>query len=502
MPNPEAPIVDDLPLRAVLERAGVGIKQVSLAGIVLDANDQFAGMVGYGRDALRGMPLATFTHPDDRAAEQAMIARLRDGEIGSYTIEKRHLRADGSSFWTRVTSSLVADPVSSRPYYVAIVEDVDARVRAQQELEERETRLRTIFETAPDSVVVIDESGLILDFSRSAEILFGYAGSEVIGRNVSILMPAPYRDGHDGYIRRYLATGEKRIIGIGRIIVGQRRDGSPFPMELAVGEMPLRGCHLFTGFIRDLTERRATEQRLQELQAELLHVGRVSAMAQLASALAHEVNQPLTAIGNYLQAARRFMAASGIAPGDRVAEALDKAAAQTERAGQVVRTMRAFVRKGDGERRPEVLNKAIEEACALAMAGLGDLGVKLGFELAHGLPEVMIDKVPVQQVVVNLVRNAAEAMRDAPRRELTIRDWLTAEGRVAVEIRDTGPGLAPEVSAQLFQPFVTTKASGMGMGLSICRSIVNSHGGSIRAEPVAEGGTRFVFDLPVAGETP
>jgi two-component system sensor kinase FixL len=224
-------------------------------------------------------------------------------------------------------------------------------------------------------------------------------------------------------------------------------------------------------------------------------------MAQLASALAHEVNQPLTAIGNYLQAARRFMTASGLAPGDRVVEALDKAAAQTERAGQVVRTMRAFVKKGDGARSPEPLNTAIEEACALAMAGLGDLGVRMSFDLAHGLPDVLIDKVPVQQVIVNLVRNAAEAMRDSDRRELTIRDWLAANGRVAVEIRDTGPGLAPEVSAQLFQPFVTTKASGMGMGLSICRSIVNSHGGSIRAEAVAEGGTRFVFDLPAVEET-
>ena len=500
--SPEDHIAEDAPLRSVLERAGVGIKQVSLDGVVLDANDKFAEMVGRTRTDIIGAALATFTHPEDQAAEQAMIGRLRDCSIGTYTIEKRHLHADGHSFWTRVTSSLVRDPISALPYYVAIVEDVDTRVRAQQDLEEREIRLRTIFETAPDSIIVIDESGAILNFSRAAEILFGYESGEVLGRNASMLMPAPYRDGHDGYIRRYLATGEKRIIGIGRIVVGQRRDGSVFPMELAVGEMPLHHRHLFTGFIRDLTERRETEKRLQDLQAELLHVGRVSAMAQLASALAHEVNQPLTAIGNYLQAARRFMAASGIAPGDRVAEALDKAAAQTERAGQVVRTMRAFVQKGDGARSAETLNTAIEEACALAMAGLGDLGIRLIFDFAHGLPEVMIDKVPVQQVVVNLVRNAAEAMRDCERRELTIRDWLTAEGRVAVEICDSGPGLAPEVSAQLFQPFVTTKATGMGMGLSICRSIINSHGGSIRAEALAEGGTRFVFDLPVAEEVP
>lgn len=501
MNTPEVHI-DAGPLRSVLERAGVGIKQVSLDGIVLDANEKFAEMVGRTRAEIIGAALSSFTHPEDLAPEQAMIARLRAGEIGSYTIEKRHRHADGHSFWTRVTSSLVHDPISARPYYVAIVENVDVRVRAQHDLEEREVRLRTIFETAPDSIIVIDESGTILNFSRAAERLFGYDPPEVLGRNASMLMPAPYRDGHDGYIRRYLATGEKRIIGVGRIVVGQRRDGSVFPMELAVGEMPLQDRHLFTGFIRDLTERRETEKRLQDLQTELLHVGRVSAMAQLASALAHEVNQPLTAIGNYLQAARRFMTASGIAPGDRVAEALDKAAAQTERAGQVVRTMRAFVKKGDGARRPEPLNTAIEEACALAMAGLGDLGVRLNFNLAHGLPEVLIDKVPVQQVVVNLVRNAAEAMRDCDRRDLTIRSWLAGDRRVCVEIRDSGPGLAPEVSAQLFQPFVTTKASGMGMGLSICRSIINSHGGSIRAEAVAEGGTRFVFDLPVADEAP
>jgi len=488
-------MTEDRRFQAVFEQAAVGIKQVSLDGDLLDANAKLCEILGWPREELLGRRVADLTHPEDDAAEQRLIARVRSGDLQSYTVEKRHVRRDGGIIWVRVTSSLVHDPLSAMPFFVSIVEDVDARIKAQLHLAEREARLRTIFETAPDSMIVIDDQGIIQDFSRAAEKLFGYRIDEVLGRNVSILMPPPYRDGHDGYLRRYQKTGEKRIIGVGRIVVGKRRDGTVFPMELAVGEMPWQEQKFFAGFIRDLTERRETEKRLQDLQTELLHVGRVSAMAQLASALAHEVNQPLTAIGNYLQAARRFMAVSGVAPEDRVVEALDKAAAQTERAGQVVRTMRAFVKKGDGARRPEELNSTIEEACALAMAGQNDLGITLRLDLASGLPMAMIDKVPVQQVVVNLVRNAAEAMADSPCRELAIRNWLSDDGRLAVEISDSGPGLAPEILAQLFQPFVTTKASGMGMGLSICRSIVNDHGGSIRAQPRSSG-TSFIFDLP------
>ena len=171
----------------------------------------------------------------------------------------------------------------------------------------RAAHLTSILDTVPDAMIVIDERGIIHSFSSAAERLFGFAPAEVIGTNIKRLMPTPYRENHDGYLERYLRTGERRIIGIGRLVVGERKDGSTFPMELAVGEMRSSNQRFFTGFIRDLTERQQTEARLQELQSELVHVSRLTAMGEMASALAHELNQPLSAIANYMKGSRRML---------------------------------------------------------------------------------------------------------------------------------------------------------------------------------------------------
>ena len=242
-------------------------------------------------------------------------------------------------------------------------------------LQEREARLRSILETAPDAIIVIDDRGIMESFSPAAERLFGMSAAAAIGKNVSILMPLPYRERHDGYIQHYLDTGERRIIGIGRIVVGQRKDGSTFPMELAVGEALVNGRRLFTGFIRDLTERQLTENRLQELQTELLHVSRLTDVGQMASALAHELNQPLAAIVNYVQASRRLLQAANYPVPPRVTDAMDKAVAQAARAGEIIRHLRSFISKGDSEHRTEDLNKVVEEATALGLVGAKESGV-------------------------------------------------------------------------------------------------------------------------------
>ena len=171
----------------------------------------------------------------------------------------------------------------------------------------REAHLRSILDTIPDAMIVIDDRGIMQSFSSAAARLFGYAESDVVGKNIKMLMPSPYRENHDGYLDRYLRTGERRIIGIGRVVVGERKDGSTFPMELSVGEMNSANRRFFTGFIRDLTERQRTEARLQELQTELVHISRLTAMGEMASALAHELNQPLSAIANYMKGSRRLL---------------------------------------------------------------------------------------------------------------------------------------------------------------------------------------------------
>ncbi|HVH75038.1 MAG TPA: PAS domain S-box protein [Stellaceae bacterium] len=359
-----------------------------------------------------------------------------------------------------------------------------------------EARLRSILETVPDAIITIDERGAIQSFSPAAERLFGYAADEVLGHNVNILMPSPYHERHDGYLARYLATGERRIIGIGRVVSGKRKDGSTFPMELSVGEAVGVGRPLFTGFARDITERQQAQRRLQELQAELLHVSRLSAMGQMGSALAHELNQPLTAIVNYLQAARRIIEKERGALPERAADALAKAAGQAIRAGEIIRRLRQFVEKGESGYRAEDLNQVVEEASALALVGAKEQEVRLMLELAPDLPPIHLDKIRIQQVVLNLVRNAVEAMAGSAERLLTIRTSLLTD--VEVSVSDTGGGLAAAVRDQLFQPFVTTKAQGMGVGLSICRSIVEAHGGHIRAEANPQGGTTFAFTLPLS----
>jgi two-component system sensor kinase FixL len=349
-------------------------------------------------------------------------------------------------------------------------------------------------------MIVADERGQITSFSAAAERLFGYSAAEVLGNNVRMLMPEPYRSGHDAYIGRYLSTGERRIIGIGRVVVGERRGGSTFPMELAVGEMRSSNRRFFTAFIRDLSERQATEARLQVLQSELVHISRLTAMGEMASTLAHELNQPLSAIANYVQGSQRLLEGASDETSVRVRDALERAGDQALRAGEIIRRLRNFVSRGESERRVESLPKLIEEASALALVGAKDQAIQVRFQLDPAAQLVIADRVQIQQVILNLIRNAVDAMAGEERREMTLATHARGDGVVEIAVADTGTGIVEEVAAQLFKPFVTSKRQGMGVGLSISRTIVDAHGGTIWAEPNPGGGTVFRFTLRQASE--
>jgi two-component system sensor kinase FixL len=306
----------------------------------------------------------------------------------------------------------------------------------------------------------------------------------------------PARARHDGYLARYRSTGERHIIGIGRIVTGLRRDGTTFPMHLSIGEMQSGGVPYFTGFVRDLTEHQQTQARLLELQSELVHISRLSAMGEMASALAHELNQPLAAISNYMKGSRRLLQNSTDPNAPKIESAMDRAAEQALRAGQIIRRLRDFVSRGESEKRVESLSKLIEEAGALGLAGARDRNIQIRFNLNPDFDLVLVDRVQIQQVLVNLFRNALEAMAQSVRRELIVSNAEIADDMIEVSVSDTGPGFQDDVKANLFQTFFTTKETGMGVGLSISRSIVEAHGGRMWAEVNASGGATFRFTLP------
>lgn len=407
------------------------------------------------------------------------------------------LRQDHAATLARLEQRLQAEITERERVEAAFRRTLAAANEAQTALMEREMHLRSVLETVPDAMIVIDSHATMQSFSATAERLFGYERHEAIGQNVSMLMPSPYQEQHDLHLRHYFKTGEKRVIGRARVMVGRRKDGSTFPMELWVGETLSAGHRSFTGFVRDLTEHEATRQRLLDLQAELIHLSRFTAMGEMASALAHELNQPLTAVVSYLNGSRRLLTGSDNLQTLMIRDAIERAAEQALRAGQIIRRLRQFVARGESERHIESLAKLIEEASALALIGIKESGVRVGFALDPRMTFVLVDKVQIQQVLLNLIRNAIEAMQETTRRVLTIATAQRDGGVVEISVADTGPGIAPTIAGQLFQPFITTKPEGMGIGLSISRTIIEAHGGHLWAEPNPDGGTTFRMTLKI-----
>ena len=484
-------------LAAIVASSEDAIVSKTLDGVVTGWNRAAGEIFGFTAEEMIGQPISTLTTPERADEMLRILERIRRGErVERYETQRR--RKDGRILDIALSVSPVHDEVGRIVGALKIARDITAAKREHGALIEREAHLRSILDTIPDGMIVIDERGIVQSISATAEAMFGYSAAEVCGRNVSMLMPSPHRDRHDGYIARYLATGERRIIGLGRVVAGQRKDATIFPMELEIGEVRSSAHHLFTGFVRDLTERQRTEKRLQELQSELSHVSRLSEMGQMASALAHEVNQPLTAATNYIEAARLLLT-GGSAAIERTTAVIDNVAAQIRRAAQIILRLREFVKKGETAQRAEDITKVIAEASALALIGTKERGVKLQLRSALNLPPVQIDAIQIQQVIVNLMRNAIEAMETSERRELTIASEMEDGTRIWVSIVDTGPGIAPEIADRLFQPFVSTKPQGMGVGLSICRSIIEGHGGRLAVEANPAGGTIFRFSLPVVG---
>ncbi|MEP2494065.1 MAG: PAS domain S-box protein [Parasphingorhabdus sp.] len=447
----------------------------------------------------KGAP-ATCVAQSDRKHFQKMLLRAFDAPSGKYVepFEVALEFPDGRSMLVECHLSLLANPEDEIDAVMISFQDVTALRTTENKLDQANSILSSILTTIPDAMVVIDEQGLISSFCATAEKMFDYDKADIIGKNVKILMPEPYRAAHDGYIERYVRTGDKRIIGIGRTVVGCKKDGTTFPLQLEVGEAKIGDDRYFTGFIVDLTEKKQTEAELQSLQADLAHASRLSAVGTLASSLAHEINQPLTAIANYLSAARDLM--DGDLEENKIyfREALQESVAESLRAGTIVRRLREFVSRGEINRQVLSIAQVVEDATVLGMIGAQEKGIQCSIDIAPDTNHVFVDRVQIQQVMVNLMRNAIEAMSDSPQKRLHIAVTSVDSQTVEIAVSDTGSGIDAELEERIFDPFASTKGDGMGLGLSICRTIVEAHGGTIGAEPNPEGGTIFRITLEKA----
>lgn len=357
----------DRRLQQGIDGYGVGTWELNLATQELACSATARKLLGVPADAsLTYDTFISLVDPDDR--EQIALALQQSIEHGDkIDVMYRVAEKDRPSHWLRARGGVVHEDGAS--YLCGIVLDIDQQKVLEQELRLQQGQLRSILDTVPDAMILIDGRGIMRFFSRAAERMFGMSEREAIGQNISVLMPRPDATRHDNYIDRYNNTGERHIIGIGRIVTGRRKDGSTFPIHLSIGEMESGGERYFTGFIRDLTEYQQTQARLHELQAELVHVSRLTAMGEMASALAHELNQPLSAISNYMKGSRRLLAGSTDPNTVKIESAMERAAEQALRAGQIIRRLRDFVARGESEKRVESLAKLIEEAGALGLTG-------------------------------------------------------------------------------------------------------------------------------------
>jgi two-component system, LuxR family, sensor kinase FixL len=359
------------------------------------------------------------------------------------------------------------------------------------------SEFQALLDAAVDAVLMIDHRGVIVAFNRSAERLFGYGANELRNRNIKLLMPEPWRSEHDDYLERYAHSGIPHIIGVGREVEGLRRDGSRFPAFLSVGRVANSDPPRFVGCVRDVTTehealaaiqaerdhavtRRHEEAEARRLQERLTHVSRMATMGEMAAGIAHELNQPLSAIATYARACERFLQF----PQPDLEETLSslrEISLEAMRAADIIRRLRQIVNSRPAEHVPTQVNELVNDLAVLVGADARVHKTQVEFELEAALPPVLADRAQLQQLVLTLVRNSIEALSEAStsERRVTVRTSRGPDGRIEISVSDNGPGVAPEMVDRLFMPFASTKPNGTGLGLAISQTSAQAHGASI-----------------------
>ena len=364
------------------------------------------------------------------------------------------------------------------------------------QVRDSELRFRTVFEASPTALLMVDARGRIVLANAQAESVFGYAEHELIGMDVEMLVPHRIRELHVRDRTRFAEAPQARSMGQGRELYGLRKDGSQVPVVVGLRPISTPEGTCVLASVADISERLALEHETAMQREQLAHLSRVGMLGELSGSMAHELNQPLAAILSNAQAAQRFLAADPMNL-DEVRASLADIVADDKRAGDVIRRLRAMLKKQAPDWRRLDLNELVVEVLRLAHSDLLTRNASASRKLAAGLPTVHGDHVQLQQVLINLLLNAGDAMQDcAPPRELTVRTGTTPEGQVCVSVCDTGRGIPPEDLERIFEPFVTSKRDGIGLGLAVCRSIIRTHGGHLWAKNNLERGATVSFTLP------
>ncbi len=517
------------------ERSPVACLTLNSNGIVNDTNRSAANLLGYRKSEIVNHSFAGFIHCNDKTAFETLLsAVLNSQKPQSLTCKLR--RSDGRFIDAECRSSAIVTP-DTHAHFCLVLNDVTDQNEAQfkqtqtikqleenirnktahltesnltliktieelnhsrHQLLEREAKLNSILNASIEGIIVIDTSGTIVSINAAVEKIFGFSAEELIGFSVNLLMPINMRKKQDYYLKKYLRIFVPQVIGQIREVEGLRKDGALVPLDMTIAEFPLDGMHYYSGIVRDVSARKQQELQEKDHLEKLAHVTRLGLMGEMASGIAHEVNQPLSAVVNYTQVCLRYIQNEN--PDlSKIAETLNKANQQALKAGQIIHSMREFVKPRKIHRSTVDINELIYDAISIFEPDFKQHLIVMRFELTKNLPSVFIDRVQIEQVILNLIRNSIDALKELPQftqRQLSIETSLNHLNYIVVRVKDNGPGLSPVQREKILTPFFTTKASGMGMGLSISRSLVEAHQGTLHFNSKEDKGTTFYFTLP------
>ena len=516
--------------------APIGYLTLDQKGVIVQSNLKAGKILGYAETQLFGKKLVEFIHEDDREKYyhyNRELLKATEKNTAEFRINTQNdqpayieIQSTLNLFGEKEPRVLMAiKDITQKKQSIETIKSLNHRLQntvclqteellktnehlqkklqelacSKRELLDGEAKLNSIFNAAVEGIITINDSGLIESVNASVTTIFGYDKGEMIGQNIKMLLPSPQGEGHNNFLIEYIKSNKFEIVGNVRELLGQHKSGKLVPIDLSVAEFEIDGKRYFTGLFRDVTERKLKEQRDKEHLAELAHVTRLGLMGEMASGIAHEVNQPLTAIANYTQVCLNLISSSA-ETSIQLTETLQKTHQQALKAGQIIHRMRDFVRSRKIQRTAVDINELVQTAMALCEAECKQMQIYHKTELSLDLPQVYVDYVQIEQVLLNLMRNSIEALQTEPEKkckQLIVQTYLNDSNQTEVRVKDNGPGLDETQQSNVLKPFYTTKEFGMGMGLSISRSIVEAHNGLLRFNSKKGKGSTFYFTLPV-----